>query len=163
MKSIRYRRFAILPLVLAASCAGIAVHRTLPAASEEAAIRDVFEKQTAAWNRGDVPAFMEFYWKSPEVEFVGAGGIMRGWDAVLARYRRTYPDAKSMGQLSFSDLEIRMLSSDTAYALGEFHLMREKDHPSGVFTVIVRKFPEGWRVIHDHTTAFPAEEAKKAE
>jgi ketosteroid isomerase-like protein len=100
---------------------------------------------------------MQYYWKSPDTEFVGAGGINRGWDAVLARYRKGYPDAKAMGQLSFSDLEIKMLCPDVAYAMGEFHLVREKDHPSGVFTVIVKKFPEGWRIIHDHSTAFPAE------
>jgi len=157
MKSIRYRIGVGLALVLLASIAGLALQRASAAAGEEAAIRDVFEKQTAAWNRGDTLAFMQYYWKSPETEFAGAGGINRGWDAVLARYRDRYPDAKAMGQLSFSDLEIKMLCPDVAYAMGEFHLVREEDHPSGVFTVIVKKFPEGWRIIHDHSTAFPAD------
>jgi ketosteroid isomerase-like protein len=137
---------------------------TLPAragSSDEAAIRDVLEKQTAAWNRGDIEAFMEGYWKSPETEFVGASGVVRGWGPVLARYRRNYPDAKAMGQLSFSNLEIKLLSADAAYALGEYHLVREKDQPSGIFTLILRKLPEGWRIIHDHTTAFTVLSSKK--
>ena len=160
MKSMSYGRMSGIVLALLASWVAVGVARTSAGQSDEAAIREVFDQQTAAWNRGDTLAFMDGYWKSPDTEFVGAGGMMRGWDTVLARYRRVYPDAKAMGQLSFSGLEIRMLSSDAAYATGEYHLVREKDHPSGVFTVIVRKFPEGWRVIHDHSTAYPVETGK---
>jgi uncharacterized protein (TIGR02246 family) len=163
MRSFIYRISMALLVVLLASLGGLGLQRASAAGNEEVAIRDVFEKQTAAWNRGDTLAFMQYYWKSSETEFVGAGGINRGWDAVLARYRKGYPDAKAMGQLSFSDLEIKMLCPDVAYAMGEFHLVREKDHPSGVFTVIVKKFPEGWRIIHDHSTAFPAEDVKKGQ
>ena len=146
-------------LVLVASCAAVAGFAGISArgsSADEAAIRKVFDEQTAAWNRGDTEAFMAGYWKSPETEFVGAGGILRGWDAVMARYRKTYPDAKAMGHLSFSNLEIRMLSGDAAYATGEYLVVREKDRLAGVYTVIVRKLPEGWRIIHDHSTAYPA-------
>ncbi len=120
-------------------------------------IRQVLVDQTAAWNRGDIPAFMTGYWNSDKTEFVGTGGILRGYSSVLERYRKSYPDANAMGQLSFANLQIVMLSKDSAYVLGEFHLQRKKDNPAGVFTLIVRKFPEGWRVVHDHTTAYPAE------
>jgi ketosteroid isomerase-like protein len=120
-------------------------------------IRQVLVDQTAAWNRGDIPAFMTGYWNSDKTEFVGTGGILRGYSSVLERYRKSYPDANAMGQLSFANLQIVMLSKGSAYVLGEFHLQRKKDHPAGVFTLIVRKFPEGWRVVHDHTTAYPAE------
>jgi uncharacterized protein (TIGR02246 family) len=150
-------------LALAASWLAV---RAIPARggeSDEAAIRKVFDDQTAAWNRGDTDAFMAGYWKSPDTEFVGASGILRGWDAVLARYHRVYPDAKAMGHLSFSNLEIKVLSADAAYATGEYHLQREKDRLSGVYTVIVRKLPEGWRVVHDHTTAYPAPAAEKTQ
>lgn len=158
MRFLGLGRVAGWGLLLAAALAALGA---LPAqsgngtAADEAAIRDVFDKQTAAWNRGDTAAFMEGYWKSPETEFVGAGGILRGWDAVLARYRKAYPDAKAMGHLSFSKMEVRMLSGEAAYATGEYQLDREKERLTGVYTVIVRKLPEGWRVIHDHTTAYP--------
>lgn len=82
---------------------------------------------------------------------------------MLDRYRHTYPGRTAMGRLTFSDLEINELSPDAAYILGRWQLDREKDRPGGVFTLIARKFPEGWRIVHDHTSAFaaPAEVEKK--
>jgi ketosteroid isomerase-like protein len=124
--------------------------------SAEAQIRSVLDMQSAAWNRGDIDAFMEGYWKSPEIEFVGASGITRGWQAVLDRYRRNYPDGKAMGKLSFSNLEIHVVCPDAAFAIGNFQLEREKDRPRGVFTLNFRKFKEGWRIVADHTTGFPS-------
>src|SRR5579862_1694973 len=124
--------------------------------SAEAQIRSVLDMQSAAWNRVDIDTFMEGYWKSPEIEFVGASGITRGWQAVLDRYRRNYPDGKAMGKLSFSNLEIHVVCPDAAFAIGNFQLEREKDRPRGVFTLNFRKFKEGWRIVADHTTGFPS-------
>jgi ketosteroid isomerase-like protein len=97
---------------------------------------------------------MNGYWNSNQTEFVSSEGVSRGWQALLERYRRSYPDRKAMGHLTFSDLEIRVECSTAAHALGEYHLQRENDNPSGVFTLNFRKFPEGWRIVVDHTTAF---------
>jgi ketosteroid isomerase-like protein len=124
--------------------------------SEESQIRAVLETQTAAWSRGDIDTFMTGYWKSEQTEFLGANGIARGWQALLDRYRHAYPDRKSMGTLSFSDLEVHLTCADAAYVVGIFHLVREADQPSGVFSLEFRKFPAGWRIVLDHTTAFPA-------
>ncbi|MFZ0637197.1 MAG: DUF4440 domain-containing protein [Candidatus Acidiferrales bacterium] len=121
------------------------------------AIREVLDQQTAAWNRGDTEAFMAGYWKSDRTEFVGAGGIVRGWDKVHERYQRVYPDAKAMGHLTAGNMQIQMLSPTAAYVVGEYHLVRETGHLDGVYTLIVRKFPEGWRIVHDHTTAYPSD------
>jgi ketosteroid isomerase-like protein len=126
-----------------------------PTPGAEAEIRAVLAMQTEAWNRGDIDGFMMGYWKSDETMFVSAKGVTRGWREVLERYRRAYPDQKAMGRLSFSNLEIHVLCADAAYAIGEFHLQREKDQPSGVFTLSFKKFQEGWRIIADHTTQFP--------
>ena len=120
---------------------------------KEAALRQMLELQAEDWNRGEVEAFMQSYWRSPEVTFAGSGGIERGWDAVLARYKRTYPDRSAMGHLTFSELEITLLGEDSALVLGHWELQREKDSPGGVFSLVVRRFPEGWRIIHDHTSA----------
>jgi uncharacterized protein (TIGR02246 family) len=125
------------------------------AASAEKAIRAVLDAQAEAWNRGDVDTFMQSYWKSDKTEFVGSSGIFRGWQAVLERYQKTYPDRRSMGTVQFSDLEITLLSSSAALVVGKYHLEREADHPSGVFTLVFRKFPEGWRIINDHTSVVP--------
>jgi ketosteroid isomerase-like protein len=146
-------------------CVGVAILLTLSFGtpvnatkqiSDEAQIRAVLDMQSAAWNRGDVDTFMTGYWKSEETEFVGASGITRGWQAVLDRYRRNYPDAKAMGRLTFSNLEVHVVCRDSAFVIGEFKLEREKDQPSGVFTLNFRKFTEGWRIVADHTTGYPA-------
>ncbi len=119
----------------------------------EAAIRAMLDEQVAAWNRGDLEKFMETYWKSPKTAYVGANGVFRGWQGVLDRYRRTYPDRQTMGKTTFSDLEITMLSPDAALILGHWHLERASGRLGGVFSLVVRKFPEGWRIILDHTSA----------
>jgi ketosteroid isomerase-like protein len=125
-----------------------------PQSDDPAAILTLLNDQTAAWNRGDIEGFMNGYWNSNQTEFVSSEGVSRGWQALLERYRHSYPDRKAMGYLTFSDLEIRVECSTAAYALGEYHLQRENDTPSGVFTLNFRKFPEGWRIVVDHTTAF---------
>jgi ketosteroid isomerase-like protein len=124
---------------------------------EESQIRAQIEMQADAWNRGDIDAFMTTYWKSEETAFVGANGLTRGWQGVLDRYHQNYPDRKSMGHLTFSNLEIHLLCPDAAYALGQFQLQRENDAPAGMFTLDFKKFPEGWRIVLDHTSAFAAQ------
>jgi len=141
----------LLPLTLAGSLPA----REAPA-KPETEIRAVLDAQVAAWNGGDLDTFMQGYWKSEKTEFVGSSGIQRGWQAVLDRYRKTYPDRRAMGTLTFSNLEITVLSPSAALVLGEWRLQREADHPGGVFTLVFRKFPEGWRIIHDHTSAVAA-------
>jgi ketosteroid isomerase-like protein len=126
----------------------------LARASEDSQIRAVLAAQVASWNRGDVDSFMTYYWRSEETLFVGANGVTRGWQAVLDRYHRAYPDRKAMGYLTFSDIEIQQDCTNAAIVIGEYHLEREKDNPSGVFTLNFRKFPQGWRIVVDHTTAF---------
>jgi ketosteroid isomerase-like protein len=115
-------------------------------------IRALLDAQAAAWNRGDIGGFMQGYWKSSQTTFVGSGGIERGWQALLDRYRRAYPGRAAMGTLTFSGLEIIMLGRDSALIVGHWQLVRAHDRPGGIFTLVARKFPEGWRIIHDHTS-----------
>ena len=125
------------------------------ASSDEQAqpIRTVLGAQQTAWNRGDIPAFLEGYWNSPELTFAGSDGIVRGYDGLLARYRRSYPDKQTMGELDFSGLEIRPLGPTAALVLGQWHLKRQAGDVGGVFSLVFRRFPDGWRIIHDHTSA----------
>jgi uncharacterized protein (TIGR02246 family) len=139
-----------LVLFLAASFNSAAA-RSEPSGAENA-IRKLLDDQVAAWNRGDVVTFMEGYWKSSQTTFSGASGVLRGWHAVLERYRRQYPDRAAMGKLMFSNLEISLLAPDAALVLGHWRLERAQDRPSGVFTLVLRKLPEGWRIVHDHTS-----------
>ncbi|MGB2655867.1 MAG: nuclear transport factor 2 family protein, partial [Candidatus Acidiferrum sp.] len=118
-------------------------------AADKAAILAVLDTQQAAWNRGDVDAFLTGYWRSPELTFEGSSGISRGWDGVLARYKKNYPDRATMGQLAFSELEFRFLGPDAALVLGHWHLKRDKGDIGGVFSLVWQRFPEGWKIVHD--------------
>src|SRR5260370_10684937 len=116
-------------------------------------IRAVLTSQQAAWNRGDIPAFLEGYWNSPELTFAGSDGIVRGYDGLLARYRKSYPDKQTMGELDFSGVEIRPLGPTAALVLGQWHLKRQPGDVGGVFSLVFQRFPDGWRIVHDHTSA----------
>jgi beta-aspartyl-peptidase (threonine type) len=123
--------------------------------SPEAAIRKVMENQVAAWNRGDLEGFMAGYWNSPELTFFSGGKETQGWQATLDRYRKNYqaPGAE-MGKLKFQDLQFEMLGPEAGFVRGKFLLtLSNGKQPHGLFTLIVREFPEGWRIIHDHSSS----------
>ena len=129
---------------------------TLPllAASPEGPIRKVLDDQVAAWNRGDIPAFMDGYDKSESTTFVSTT-VTKGHTQVLAGYLKRYPTPEQMGTLRFSDLEIHMLGSGYASVLGRFHLERSKEaggEAAGIFTLLFHKTANGWKVILDHTS-----------
>ena len=121
--------------------------------ADREAISAVLSAQQAAWNRSDVDAFLVGYWRSPELTFSGSSGVARGWDGILARYKKNYPDKAAMGQLDFSELEFRFLGPDATLVLGRWHLKREKDELGGVFSLVWQHFPDGWKIVHDHTSA----------
>src|SRR5688572_13894561 len=111
----------------------------------------VMNAQAAAWNRGDIEEFMQGYWNSERLVFVSSR-VTRGWQPTLENYKRRYPTKEAMGTLTFSELEVTVLSNDAAVVLGSWSLQRANDNPKGKFTLIFRKLKEGWRIIHDHTT-----------
>jgi ketosteroid isomerase-like protein len=118
-------------------------------------IRSVIRTQQDAWNHGDIDRFMNGYAHSRHTVFVSEDTVTRGWETVRDRYREKYSDRAKMGFLTFSDLEITPLSPDSAVALGRWELQRENDRPHGRFTLIFKRLPEGWRIVHDHTSAAP--------
>src|SRR5689334_8098523 len=118
----------------------------------KADIRAVMDTQAVAWNNGDIEGFMRGYWNSPDLVFVSGANVTRGWQPTLDRYKKGYDSRAKMGTLTFSDLEITVLSKDSAVVLGSWSLAREKDNPHGKFTLIFRKFKDGWRIVIDHTS-----------
>ncbi len=117
------------------------------------AIRKIMDDQAAAWNRGDLDAFMSIgYWRSDKLRSVSGDRITYGWQQTLDNYKKTYATKDLMGKLDFSELEIEVLSKNAAFVTGSWHLKREKDDPKGKFTLLFCKFKEGWRIVVDHTS-----------
>jgi beta-aspartyl-peptidase (threonine type) len=116
-------------------------------------VRQVIAQQQDAWNRGDLEAFMSGYWNSPDLTFFSGAHDSKGWQAALDRYKKSYQSpGHEMGKLEFANLRIEMLGSDAAFVRGEFHLtMSDGKTPHGLFTLIFKKFPEGWKIVHDQS------------
>jgi ketosteroid isomerase-like protein len=132
-------------------------------------VRAVLDQQVADWNKGDLDGFLTGYWNSPKVVFMSGGQRFDGYEAMRDRYRRRYKaDGKAMGQLAFSELDVESLGPESVLARGRFRLtMPDGTKPTGLFTVIVRKLPDGWKIVHDHTSAEavpqPAADTKPAQ
>ena len=115
-------------------------------------IRALMDKQVSAWNAGDIDGFMNGYWRSDKLVFISGDKVTRGWQPTLDNYKKGYDSRAKMGVLTFSDIEVNVLSDDAAVVLGSWALAREKDNPHGKFTLTFRKLKEGWRIIMDHTS-----------
>lgn len=118
----------------------------------ESAIADVMNKQVEAWNKGDIEGFMDGYWKSEDMRFVSGNTVSKGWQAAFDRYKKGYDTREKMGFLSFSELEFTVLGENAALVKGRFTLERKEDKPTGLFTLVFRKFVGEWKIVHDHTS-----------
>jgi len=127
----------------------------LHAQSSESAIRQVLTDQQAAWNRGDIVAFMHGYDDSPQTTFIGKT-IQHGYQMILARYQRNYGSREAMGELAFSDADVRMLGPKHAVVTGRFHLTRTQaggGEAIGIFSLVFEKKAAGWKIVLDHTSS----------
>jgi len=138
--------FLALALVLAGRSAAA------PAASAAPQILWILQTQAAAWNRGDIDAFMQTYAQVDDLRFASGGNVTYGWNATLERYKHRYPDRAAMGSLAFSELAVTELSPDAALVFGHWQLTRASDTPHGLFTLLVRRTPAGWKIFADHTS-----------
>jgi ketosteroid isomerase-like protein len=130
------------------------------AGGDEAAIRGAMDAQAAAWNRADIPAFMQAYENSPETTFIGAK-LRKGYGPILERYKTSYTTAEEMGKLTYGDLDVRLLKGscgkdEFAVVTGTFHLQRaakgEAKKDDGIFSLVWRKGADGWKIVLDHTS-----------
>ena len=147
---LRFLVFAFLGLC-AVSSAADAQEPARTADTQE--IEQVLTEQAAAWNKGDIDGFMEGYAKLPDLRFASGGTVTRGWQETLARYKQHYPDRAAMGALTFSELDVTVLSPDAALVFGRWRLKTGKGEPNGLFTLLWRKTAAGWRIVADHTSA----------
>jgi len=147
----------LLILVLACACAAGSAQQS---DSDEGLIRHALAAQAAAWSRADIPAFMQTYEDSPDTAFIGSV-VRKGYGPILERYRKAYATPEQMGTLTFANLEVRLLPGscgtvEYAVVTGNFHLERtakgEAKMDEGIFSLVWRKGPQGWKILLDHTS-----------
>lgn len=114
-------------------------------------IQTILNKQRDLWNEGNIEGFMEYYWNSEDFTFQSGDKRLHGWKALLNRYKESYSGEK-MGKLDFTDIVIKRLSKEFVFVLGRWKLVFKDSSREGLFTIIFRRLPEGWRIIHDHTS-----------
>jgi len=113
----------------------------------------VLNDSEKGWNSGNLEQYMVCYHKSEKMRFAGNGNFNFGWENTLKRYQKSYPDKKAMGMLSFSDVDITIISKDAALVFGRWTLKYPGKERTGLYTLLLRKFPEGWRIVHDHSSS----------
>lgn len=119
---------------------------------DETAIRNAMSEQVKAWNAGNIDAFMQAYWKSDSLLFIGSTAPARGWQTTLENYKKNYPDTATMGKLSFNLIHLRPLSPEYYFIIGEWRLARKKGNIGGYFTLLFRKINGKWVIAVDHTS-----------
>jgi len=122
------------------------------AQNNESAIRQLLTRQTESWNRGDLEGFMQTYWQSDSLMFIGKSGVTRGWQNTLNNYKKGYPDTAAMGKLAFDILEVKMLSPEYYFVVGKWMLTRSIGDLSGHYTLLLRKINGQWKIIADHSS-----------
>lgn len=150
-----------LALLLGAATATLGGCALAPSGSrnDEAAIRAVLQQQVAAWNVGDLGGFMRGYLQARELRIASGGTVVQGWDAALQRYQARYADAGSMGRLAFSEVEVEALGPHHALAFGRWYLQlpAQQDVHTGLFTLVLARTIDGWKIARDHTSAAPSQ------
>ena len=119
---------------------------------DEKEVRNVLATQNAAWNRGDVDAFMVGYWENDSLMFIGKSGVTYGYKNTLANYKKNYPDTTTMGKLTFTLLQVKQLSPQYFHVTGKYYLTRTIGDASGHFTLMFRKINGKWVIISDHSS-----------
>lgn len=154
MKSLTFKNFLFITMgaLIVSIVSGCNSNVDSRSTAAKEAIREVLQEQKAAWNRGDIPAYMRGYKEDEALAFVGSGGVVRGYTTVLERYQKNYPDKAAMGKLDFTELEFLPAGEGYYLVTGKFSLSRKSDQPSGYFTLLWEKTPKGWKIVNDHTS-----------
>ena len=119
---------------------------------DEQAILSAIQIQKSAWNRGDLPGFMETYWKNDSLMFIGKTGVTYGWQNTLNNYKKGYPDTASMGRLDFDILHVKRLSVLYFSVVGKWRLTRSIGDVGGHFTLLFKKIKNKWQIVSDHSS-----------
>ena len=119
----------------------------------EKEIAVVLYNQVRYWNEGSIEKYMSGYDRSDSLRFASGGDVSYGWQTTFNRYKKGYPNRDAMGILTFSDIDITVISEDAALVFGKWELQKENENPWGLFTLLFQKTKDGWRIVHDHTSS----------
>jgi ketosteroid isomerase-like protein len=119
---------------------------------DQQAILDLLETQRQAWNRGDIPTFMQGYWNNEGLMFIGKSGVTKGYQNTLENYKKGYQDTAAMGKLQFDILEVRPISKEYYFVVGKWFLKRSIGDVGGHYTLLVRKIKGKWLIVADHSS-----------
>jgi ketosteroid isomerase-like protein len=119
---------------------------------DEAQIRSALNTQLTAWNNGDVNTFMQTYWQSDSLMFIGKSGVTYGWQQTKDNYIKNYPDTAAMGKLDFDILDVKRLSVLYFFVTGKWHLTRSIGNVGGHFTLLFKKVKGRWLIVADHSS-----------
>jgi ketosteroid isomerase-like protein len=125
---------------------------SLAQSNAEKAVRNILAEQSAAWNKGDIEGFMKGYWNNDSLMFIGKSGVTYGWNNTLNNYKKGYPDATAMGQLTFTILKVKSLSDQYQQVVGKWHLQRNQGNLEGHFTLLFQKIKGQWMIVTDHSS-----------
>ena len=114
-------------------------------------VKAILQTQAIAWNEGNIDEFMEYYWKSDNLQFIGSSGITYGWQKTLDNYKKRYPDKQAMGELSFDIIKVDKRSKKVITLFGKFHLKREIGDLEGIFVLVWKKIKGEWKIVLDQT------------
>ena len=148
-------RYSLLLVVLLLMILVLSCQQTAQTDREkiEKEIAAVLYDQVKYWNEGDIEKYMAGYHRSDSLRFASGGKVSYGWETTLERYKSGYPDRVAMGILTFSDIDITIISKDAALVFGKWELQKVDENPWGLFTLVFRKTEDGWRIVHDHTSS----------
>lgn len=153
LKDMMFKLFALCIILSITAC-----HTTNKMVSieekqtQKQELLEVLSLQEEAWNKGDIDVFMESYWKSDKLKFIGSRGLNYGWDTTINNYKKSYPTPEKMGRLVFTILDHDYISKDAAHITGKFELIRKEDRPAGYFTLVFKKINDRWKIVSDHTS-----------
>lgn len=145
----RYIPLSLIAIALSATISLAQDSSSTDTLQEE--LTKILTVQANCWNEEDIEGFMQTYWKSEELTFSSGGKTTRGWQATLDGYKKRYP-AGNMGKLHFDHLEVNSLGESSALVLGQWHLTYDTQNRDGNFSLVLRKFDDGWKIIHDHSS-----------
>ncbi len=151
--SKRFKAVIAITIMISAIAVCTSAKQKVASEPEVREIRDVLDRQVQAWNRHDLEGFMQGYWHSPDLTFYSGGTVVSGWEETLGRYRNRYQSAgNEMGHLEFTIVKVELLGPRAAFVRGRFHLKMTSNESSGLFTLTFRRFGDGWKIVHDHTS-----------